>query len=161
MVEISIYTDGASRNNQKQNEAIASWAYAVIFKNVVVREKAKCNHVHTTNNQNELIACIEGLKSINPKINEGLSVTIYSDSKYVTEAFNQKWIQLWVKNNWFKSNKKPVENKDLWLLLLGEIVRLNKLNCPVTFFHVKGHAEDHWNNYVDGLCNDALDTLKY
>ena len=62
----------------------------------------------TTNNRMELTAVIEALK----KLNQKCDVTIYTDSKYVADAFLQGWIWNWMKNGWKKADKKPVLNPD-------------------------------------------------
>lgn len=73
-------------------------------------------------------------------LNKPCEVEIISDSKYVTDAFNQKWIDSWIRNNWRKSDKKPVLNVDLWKRLLEA-----KQQHNVTFTWVKGH-EGHVEN---------------
>ena len=60
------------------------------------------------------MAAIVGLEALN----RPCQVELYSDSKYVVDAFNQHWIDSWVKKNWINSQKKPVKNPDLWKRLL-------------------------------------------
>ena len=67
----------------------------------------------TTNNIMEITAVIEGLKLLK----EPCKVQIYSDSAYLVNAFNQHWIENWIKKNWQNSKKEPVKNKELWLEL--------------------------------------------
>ena len=68
----------------------------------------------TTNNRMELMAAIVALEALN----RPCEVDLYSDSKYLTDAFNQHWIDNWVKNNWKRGKSGPVKNIDLWERLL-------------------------------------------
>ncbi len=104
----------------------------------------------TTNNVMEITAVIEGLKQL--KIS--CDVDIYSDSAYVVNAFNNKWIAGWVKNNWRNSSKEPVKNKELWQELI-ELV--NKHN--VKFIKVKGHSDNEYNNRCDELARNAIKNM--
>ena len=71
---------------------------------------------------------------------------IYSDSAYVVNAFTQKWIDNWIKNNWKTADKKSVKNVDLWQELLVLIKTHN-----VTFKKVKGHSDNELNERCDKL----------
>ena len=75
---------------------------------------------------------------------------IVSDSKYVTDAFNQDWIGSWIKNGWKKSDKKPVLNTDLWKRLLEA-----KAPHNVTFTWVKGHNDHPENERCDKMAVEA------
>ena len=105
-------------------------------------------YVLTTNNRMELLAVIMGLEALK----RPCKVTIYSDSQYVVNAFNQHWIEGWLKRGWKNSNKKPVKNKDLWQRLLKA-----KEPHAVTFEWVKGHAGHPENERCDELATTAAD----
>lgn len=90
----------------------------------------------------ELTAVIEALK----RLKEKCDVTIYTDSKYVADAFLQGWIWGWVRNGWKKSDKKPVLNPELWQTLLTEI---RKHEYKIIW--VKGHAGHPENERCDKL----------
>lgn len=92
----------------------------------------------TTNNRMELLSVIVGLETIKQR---ELSVLIYSDSKYVVEAINQKWVFGWVKKEF-----KGKANADLWVRFL-KIYNQNKHQ----FIWVKGHATNIENNRCDEL----------
>ena len=94
------------------------------------------------------MAVIVGLEALN----KPCEVEIISDSKYVTDAFNQNWIQGWIKNGWKTSTKKPVKNPDLW-------TRLLKAKEPhrVKFTWVKGHDGHPENERCDKLATTAAD----
>ena len=101
----------------------------------------------TTNNVMEITAVIEGLKMLKYPC----EVEIYSDSAYVVNAFNQKWIQGWKKNGWKNSNKEEVKNRELWEEL-DSLVNIHN----VTFIKVKGHSDNELNNRCDELARNAI-----
>lgn len=73
-------------------------------------------------------------------------VTLYSDSKYIISAIQEKWLDNWIKRGWKKADKKPVLNVDLWRLLLEQLDTHN-----VKFVWTKGHAGDVENERCDEL----------
>ena len=77
-------------------------------------------------------------------LKEPCIVKVYSDSQYVVDAFNQKWIDGWVANGWRTAGKKEVKNIDLWKILL-ELIGVHS----VEFIKVKGHADNVYNNRCD------------
>lgn len=85
----------------------------------------------TTNNRMELLGCIVGLEALK----RPCTVTVYSDSQYLVNAFNQNWVAGWLKRGWKNSQKQPVKNVDLWKRLLAA-----KEPHTVKFVWVKGHA---------------------
>ena len=94
------------------------------------------------------MAVIVGLEALT----KPCQVTVVSDSKYVTDAFNQHWIEGWLKNNWKNSAKKPVKNKSLWLRLLKAMEP-----HQVSFEWIKGHAGHPENERCDQLATAAAD----
>jgi ribonuclease HI len=105
----------------------------------------------TTNQRMELQAAISGLKALKYPCRVELS----SDSAYLINAFNQKWLAKWVSNGWRNSQGKPVENQDLWL----ELLQLAKVHS-ICWIKVKGHHDNEYNNRCDQLARDAVKTLK-
>ena len=89
-----------------------------------------------------VIVALESLKKKN------IPVTIYTDSQYIVNAIEKKWLDKWIKTD-FKGGKK---NKDLWL----RFYKLAK-DYQITFKWVKGHAENTFNNRCDKLANTAAD----
>ena len=141
--QVQIYTDGACSGNPGPG----GWAAVLNFNG---KTKELSGHMpNTTNNRMELFAVISGLGALK----EPCAVDVYSDSAYTVNAFNQHWIDNWQKNGWLNSEKKPVENSDLWKLLL-QIIRIKK--HQVTYHKVKGHAEDPLNNRCDELARGAI-----
>ncbi len=102
----------------------------------------------TTNNRMELMAAIVGLEALKTPC----EVTLFSDSKYVIDAFNQHWLDSWQKNNWRKSDKTSVKNIDLWKRLLAAAAP-----HKITFCWVKGHAGHPQNERCDALATKAAD----
>ena len=101
----------------------------------------------TTNNIMEITAVLEALKLLKEECN----VEVYSDSAYVVNAFNQKWIEGWKKNGWKNSNKEEVKNRELWEELDSLVNTHN-----VTFIKVKGHSDNELNNRCDELARNAI-----
>lgn len=134
--EVDIFTDGACSGNPGPGGWGAILRYGEHEIELSGGEK------ETTNNRMELTAVIEALK----KLKFRCKVTIYTDSKYVADAFLQGWIWGWIKNGWKKSDKKPVLNPELWKELLTEI---NKHEYKIVW--VKGHAGHPENERCDEL----------
>ena len=127
---VSMYTDGACSGNQNE-ENVGGWGCILEFAG---REKELWDgEVNTTNNRMELSAPIAGLSALKEK---GLLVRIYSDSSYLVNCFQQGWHKNWVKNGWKTSQKKPVENRELWEKLLS---LMEGQTCE--FHLVKGHLK--------------------
>ncbi len=145
-MKVTIYTDGSARGNPD-----GPGGYGVILhytdpKGILHESVKSAGYKKTTNNRMELMGVIVGLESLN----RPCDVEIISDSKYVTEAFNQNWIDNWIKNGWRKSDKKPVLNTDLWKRLLEA-----KKEHNVTFTWVKGHAQHPENERCDKMAVEA------
>ena len=142
MEEITIYTDGACSGNPGPG----GWGAILMYKDN--KKEISGGKKDTTNNVMELTAVIEALKLLKYPC----KVNLYS--AYVVNAFVQKWIFGWQKNNWKTADKKDVKNKELW----QELVRLTKIH-NVTFIKVKGHADNEYNNRCDELARKAIKEL--
>ena len=129
---VDIYTDGACSGNPGNGGYCAILMYNGNEKVVSGAE------IETTNNRMELKAVIEGLKALKVPCN----VNLYSDSRYVVDAFNENWISTWQLNNWRTAGKKEVKNVDLWKELLDLIAKQKVVN----FIKVKGHSDNEFNN---------------
>lgn len=143
---VTIYTDGACKGNPGKG----SWAAVLLFEKETHKLEKEISGVnpHTTNNQMELTAVVEALKCLK----QTCKVTIYSDSAYIVNAFQQRWVENWQRNGWRTKTKEPVKNRELWEALLDLCDR-----HQVTFAKVKGHAGVHYNERVDELANLALE----
>jgi ribonuclease HI len=129
---IDIYTDGAASGNPGPG------GYGVILRSGSHYKELSGGFRLTTNNRMELLAVIEGLNAIKKP---GGQVTIYSDSKYVVDSVEKKWVFGWVKKG-FKDKK----NKDLWMRFLAAY----KLH-DVKFIWIKGHNSHPENERCDEL----------
>ena len=109
MPEVTIYTDGACANNPGKGGYGAILMYKTKEGKVIQKELSK-GFKNTTNNRMELLAVIDSLLSLNKPCH----IKLYSDSKYVVDAINQKWLQGWIDKNWKLNTKNPVKNIDLW-----------------------------------------------
>ncbi len=136
MKTVEIYTDGACSGNPGNGGYCAILIFNGVEKVISGAEK------DTTNNRMELLAVIKGLEALK----ERCVVNLYSDSLYVTDAFNQGWITNWIENNWRTAGKKEVKNVDLWKRLL-EYTNLHTVN----FIKVKGHSDNEYNNRCDKI----------
>ncbi len=133
---VNIYTDGACSGNPGKGGYCAILIYGEVEKIVSGFEN------DTTNNRMELLAVIKGLEALK----EPCKVNLYSDSRYVVDAFNEGWIEGWKVNGWKTSAKKEVKNVDLWQSLLS-LLAVHE----VTFIKVKGHADNPYNNRCDKI----------
>jgi len=135
---IKIYIDGAC----KGNPGPGGWGALIIYNND--KKEIYGGENETTNNRMELSAVIEALKVIDGQM---CSLSIYTDSKYVLKGMSE-WIKEWKSNNWISSNKKPVKNKDLWLIL-DSLATLHEIK----WIWVKGHSGHPENDRADFLAN--------
>lgn len=136
MEEITIYTDGACSGNPGPG----GWGAILMMGDV--RKEISGGSENTTNNIMELSAVIEALRLLK----RPCKVNVFSDSAYVVNAFNQKWIYGWIKKNWRTAGGDSVKNKELW----QELYSLTKVH-NVTFNKVKGHADNEFNNRCDEM----------
>ena len=133
---IEIYTDGACSGNPGPG----GWGAVLRYKGV--EKELSGGERETTNNRMELTAVIKVLEALK----EPCIITLYTDSKYVSDAFNQGWIYGWLKKDWKKSDGKPVLNRELW----QQLYELWKKH-EITLVWVKGHADNYYNNKCDEL----------
>lgn len=147
-MQVTIYTDGAARGNPDGPGGYGTVLQYRDTKGVLHERELSAGYKKTTNNRMELMAAIVGLEALN----RPCKVDLYSDSKYLTDAFNQHWIEGWVMRGWKKADKKPVKNIELWQRLL-----VAKEPHDVTFHWVKGHDGHPENERCDKLATTAAD----
>lgn len=144
MKRVTIYTDGACSGNP----GIGGWAAILTYNGV---KKTLCGgEQNTTNNRMELLAVIEALRAVK----EGWECDVFSDSRYVVDAFNQHWLESWQKKNWRTASGSEVKNVDLWKALLFEVNR-----HQVEFVKVKGHADVELNEQCDQLAKAEIQRI--
>ncbi|MBR3307082.1 MAG: ribonuclease HI [Lachnospiraceae bacterium] len=148
MAKVSIFTDGAARGNPD-----GPGGYGVVLqfrdsKGELHQQELSAGYRKTTNNRMELMAAIAGLEALT----RPCEVELYSDSQYLVNAFNQHWIESWIKKGWKRSGNEVVKNVDLWERLLKA-----KEQHSVSFIWVKGHAGHPENERCDKLATEAAD----
>ena len=145
MDEVIIYTDGACSGNPGKGGWGAVLIYGKVQKEISGAAK------ETTNNQMELTAPIEALKLLK----RPCRVTLYSDSAYLINAFQNGWLEKWRNNGWKTAGKQEVKNKELWM----EIDRLAQIH-QIEWIKVKGHSDNVYNNRCDELATTAIKKLE-
>lgn len=132
--QVHIYTDGAARGNPGPG------GYGIVMEWVgkPYRKEFSKGYKHTTNNRMELLAVIEALRKLK---RPGVDVLIFTDSKYVVDSVEKKWVLGWEKKN-FKERK----NADLWREFLVEYRKHG-----VQFKWIKGHNNHPQNERCDTL----------
>ena len=145
---VKIYTDGAARGNPDGPGGYGTVLEYVDTKGQLHKKELSQGYVKTTNNRMELMAVIAGLEALN----RSCEVEVYSDSQYVVNAFNQHWVDGWIKKGWKRGKNEPVKNVDLWKRLLEA-----KQIHSVTFHWVKGHDGHPQNERCDELATTAAD----
>lgn len=153
-MKMRIFTDGACSGNPGPG------GWAAIFNFEDKTRKLVGYEVHTTNNRMELIAVVNALKKIKVlKKSETLKkydgIEIYSDSAYVVNAVNNKWIDSWKKNGWKTTSKDDVKNAELW----RELDELLKV-VDVKLIKVKGHAGIMSNEMADEEARRMVEKAK-
>ena len=143
MKEVELYTDGACRGNPGKGGYGAILVYGKYEKEISGGER------ETTNNRMELMAAIAGLSALK----EPCKVKLYSDSKYLVDAYNQGWVYSWRESGW-KRGKEELKNPDLW----DKLFSLTEQH-EVTFIWVKGHNGHDYNERCDALATGYADSL--
>lgn len=136
MPEITIYTDGAAKGNP------GNGGYGIVLLSGKHKKEVAQGYRLTTNNRMELLSVIVGLELLKYQPSD---VTVYSDSRYVVDAVEKKWLF-----NWEKIGFKNKKNIDLWQRFL-KIYRKHN----VRFVWVKGHAGNPLNERCDQLAVKA------
>ena len=142
---IVMYTDGACSGNPGPG----GWG-AILIEAGRKRELSGGENP-TTNQRMELTAPLEGLRALEGR----RRVDIYSDSAYVINCFRDRWYERWRKNGWLNSQKKPVENRDLWEALIALVEQHD-----VTWHKVAGHSGDPLNDRADALARAAISGVR-
>ncbi len=145
---VDIYTDGACANNPGKG----GYGIVMMYKdknNLMHQKEFSKGYKLTTNNRMELTAVIDALNLLKKPCN----IKLYSDSKYVVDAVNQKWLDGWQNKNWKLNTKNPVKNIDLWKKYL-----IASKDHKIEFIWVKGHASNKYNELCDKLAVKARES---
>ena len=144
MQHVVIYTDGACKGNPGDG----GYGIVILYgesEDQVIEDSGWVKS--TTNNRMELFAVIHALESLV----DPTEVDLYSDSKYVVSAINERWLENWKFSGWKTSTGKAVKNIRLWLRL-DHLLQKHK----VSFHWVKGHNNNEWNERCDHLAVSAI-----
>lgn len=143
VVSFEAYTDGACSGNPGPG----GWGAVILNdgKELTLNGAEK----NTTNNRMEMMAAIQVFKTVLEK-SSCRNITIHTDSRYVKDGVTS-WVATWKKNGWMTSNKTPVKNKDLWILLDDYMQKLN-----IEWKWVPGHAGVKYNELADTLARKAI-----
>lgn len=145
---VKIFTDGAARGNPEGPGGYGTILQYVDTAGRLHEREFSQGYKKTTNNRMELMAAIAGLEALN----RPCGVELYSDSKYLTDAFNKKWIDGWIRKGWKRGKNEPVKNVDLWKRLLAAAQP-----HEIRFIWVKGHDGHPENERCDRLATTAAD----
>ena len=141
--KVILYCDGAC----SPNPGVGGWGALLIAPSHegLTRELSGAE-AESTNNRMELTAAIRGLEALK----RPCEVEVYTDSMYVRNAFEKRWLEKWQRNGWKTAEKKPVLNEDLWRRLI-ELTTQHR----VRWHWVAGHSDSVENNRVDRLAVEA------
>ena len=142
MKQVTIYTDGACSGNPGPG------GWGAILRYGKFQKELSGGEAQTTNNRMELTGVITALEALK----EPCEVELYSDSQYLINAFNQHWIDGWIKKGWKRGKSEPVKNTDLWKRLLAAAQP-----HTIRYIWVKGHAGHPENERCDQLATTAAD----
>ena len=148
-----IYTDGAARGNPDGPGGYGAIVQILDKDGNRLEKELSGGYPRTTNNRMELMGVISALEEL-ASFKEPCEGFIYSDSRYVVDAFEKHWITNWKKNGWKTSTGNPVKNQDLWNRLLNALEPHS-----FRFRWVKGHADHPENERCDRLATSAADKV--
>lgn len=167
---VELYTDGSCL----KNPGAGGYGYVIRYWETTGEDgdlpeaksiENKQGYRLTTNNRMEIMASIAGVNNVIELIRSGQfsgvsQLNIISDSEYLCNAVNQRWIDKWQENNWMTSGWKgsqpqPVKNKDLWEQVLKYKKDLQELGVNLTLTWVKGHDNTEFNEVADKLAVSA------
>ena len=143
MKKVQLYTDGACRGNPGKGGWGAILVYGAYEKELSGGER------ETTNTRMELTAAIKGLSALK----EPCEVTLYSDSKYIVDAYLNGWVDSWQAAGW-RRGREELKNPDLWERLYA-LTNIHK----VSFVWVKGHNGHEYNERCDRLATAYADSF--
>lgn len=146
--KVRIYTDGAARGNPDGPGGYGTILQYTDASGKLHEREFSQGYMKTTNNRMELMAAIVGLEALN----RPCEVELYSDSQYLIKAFNERWLDGWIKKNWMRNKTDPVKNVDLWKRLLAAAQP-----HQITWNWVKGHDGHPENERCDRLATGAAD----
>ena len=147
-MKVEIYTDGSARGNPDGPGGYGAVLRYIDPKGQLHERELSQGYKKTTNNRMEMMAAIASLELLR----RPCEVDLYSDSQYLVKAFNDHWIDSWIRKGWKRGKNEPVKNVDLWQRLL-KAMEPHKVN----YIWVKGHVGNELNERCDQLATSAAD----
>ena len=147
-MNVTLYTDGSARGSPDGPGGYGCVLHYVDGKGELHVKEISAGYKKTTNNRMEMMAVIAGLDALT----KSCRVEVISDSKYITDAFNQHWLEGWIKKGWKRGKNEEVKNIDLWKRLLKAMEP-----HQVSYTWIKGHAGHPENERCDKLATGAAD----
>ena len=133
---LEFYTDGAFSSKTE----MGGWA-AVCVEDGNVIDTQSGYEPYSTNNRMELTAFLSALENADTIETGNTKVTIYTDSAYIANCFNQNWYVKWMSNGWRTSDKQDVKNQDLWRRIVALYIKL-KERLDLSIVKVKSHGDN-------------------
>ncbi len=149
MTKVTIYTDGAARGNPDGPGGYGAVLEFIDSAGQLHTKELSRGYKKTTNNRMELMAAIAALEALN----RPCEVELWSDSQYLINAFNQHWIDGWIRKKWMRAKNEPVKNVDLWQRLLDAASPHH-----ISWNWVRGHNGHPQNERCDTLATQAADS---
>ena len=146
MQTVRIYSDGACSGNPGPG----GWGAILRCDEPPAEKEISGGEANTTNNRMELMAVISAVELLKVPC----SLTVITDSRYVCEAFQKRWINSWLRNGWKTAAKQPVKNRELWERLLAALQ-----GHEVAWEWVKGHNAHPENERCDRLAVAARERI--
>jgi ribonuclease HI len=153
MPTLQLYTDGSSSTVYKTG------GWAVFIVDGSVEDSRRGSAENTTNNEMELTALTKALDYVIHNVISGFQITIYSDSAYLINCFEQKWYEKWKVNGWKGANKQPIKHQVLWQEIFDKIEIVKSAN-NLTLVKVAAHESNYGNNFADRLAVKAREELE-
>lgn len=144
--QLIFYTDGS----YSRKSGMGGWAMICIENDTII-DKQSGYEPYTTGNRMEIMAFLCAFETINTIPSGRLDVTIYTDSAYVANTFNQNWYKKWLNNGWKTADKQDVKNQDLWGRVIALYIKLKAKLSSLNIEKVKGHSGIKYNEMVDDM----------
>lgn len=159
MGKVKVYTDGACSNNPGPG------GWGAVFTDTEKPFVLSGFYTSTTNNRMELLAVVKTIHHIckfrEEYLNKGCTqFEIFSDSAYVVNAINNRWLYSWISKGWRTSKGSQVKNADLWKKYLDLMDELGNSGIKVVIHKVKGHDGDTYNEYVDTIAKGEVNKAR-
>lgn len=141
-MKVTVYTDGAAKGNPDGPGGYGALLLHTDGKGQAHEKELSAGYDKTTNNRMELMGAIAALETLQ----RPCEVDLFTDSQYITNAFNKGWIENWIQNRWRTTSNKPVKNLELWKRLLKAAEK-----HTVKWNWIKGHNGNRENERCDAL----------